>query len=132
MSIEPVRLVAMQRLIRISATIEAELTNISSPLVQMLAMARDEAADAMSKLVEVPWDSPDQIRKLQNIIIRFDDLVGWLKALVAKGFEYDREINHSEREELADMLAYTPDGDNALDAEEAFEAGTMERGPYDA
>lgn len=131
MSISPTRLVAVQRLIRLSATIEAELTNVSSPLVQMLAMARDEAADAMVSLVDVPFNEPDAIRKLQNIIIRFDDLVRWLQDIVAKGFEGDREVDHSEREEYADMLAYRPDG-GAIDADEAIEAGLMERTPYDA
>lgn len=133
MSIDPVHLVAMQRLIRLSATIEVELLNVSSPIVQMLAMARDEAAQAINELVEVDAAAPDAIRKLQNKVVRFDDLVRWLADIVRLGFEHNREINGSERDEYADMLAFTPDQSiNALDEDEALEAGIMERTPYDA
>lgn len=131
MSIDPVRLVAMQRLVRLSAEIEVQLLDVSSPLVQVLAKAREEAAAAIVRLVDAPFNKPDVIRALQNQVIRFDDLVRWLKDIVEKGFENDREINNSEREELADLLAYTPDG-AGLDAEEALEAGLMERIPHDA
>lgn len=129
---DPVTLVAKQRIVRLSADIEVQLLNKSSVLVQVLMKARDEAADATVALVNVRYDQSDEIRNLQNTILRFDSLVRWLKDIVAKGFEYDREINDDEREELADMLAFVPDGGGALDADEALEAGTMERIPFDA
>jgi hypothetical protein len=131
MSIDPIRMVAMQRLIRVSASIEVQLTDKASPLVVVLQMAREEAAAAVEELVKCDSFDPDKIRNLQNKIVRFDDLVGWLKDIVKKGFEYDGEISREDHEEFADMIGFVPDG-SGLDVEEALEVGLMERTQFDA
>lgn len=132
MSTDPSRMVVMQHLMRVSATIEMQLHDKSSPLVVALQMARDEAAEAVIKLISADPENPSEIRHLQNHIARFTDLVRWLKGINAAGFETDREIHHEHREELADLLSYTPDGPSAFDADEAMEAGLNERGRNDA
>lgn len=132
MSIHPAKLVVMQHLVRVSATIEVQLLNKASPLVMALQMARDEAAEAAIKLISVVPENADEIRKLQNQVVRFTDLVRWLQDINGKGFEADREMQRGELDEYADMLDFRPDGNGGLDFDEANEAGLLERINHDA
>lgn len=130
--IHPARLVVMQHLVRVSATIEVQLLNKASPLVVALQMARDEAAEAAIQLLSVNPEDAKEIRKLQNLVVRFTDLVRWLQAANAKGFEADREMQRGEQDEYADLLDFRPDGNGGLDFQEADEAGLTERVKHDA
>lgn len=132
MATDPVELVAMQRVIDMSARVEGELLNLSSPMVMMLHRARKEAAAAMIQLVDVDFTKTEEIRLLQNKIMRFSDMVRWLKDIVREGIENDQRITNEQRDELANILLYQPDGGGSLDADEALEAGLMERSPFDA
>lgn len=132
MSIHPARLVVMQHLVRVSATIEVQLLNKASPLVVALQMARDEAAEAAIKLLSVSPEDVSEIRKLQNQVARFVDLVRWLQAINSKGFEADREMQRDETEEYADLLDFRSDGNGGLDFDEANEAGLTEEVRHDA
>lgn len=126
MSLDPKRLIAADRAVRISAEIEVQLMggHGCTPILAMLVRARDEATQAMVMLVRGNANDPGEIRALQNIVVRFDDLVRWLQDLVRDGFEAEREISNEEREDLADMLAHNP---GLLDDQEALEADIEER-----
>lgn len=127
MSTEPVTRLAMLRMISASADIEAQLMNNQGtrPIVIMLSRARTEAAVALAQLATVARADAaniDVIRSLQDTVTRYDDLVRWLREIVASGFDCDQEITHEEREEMIEMLTRTPEGQ-----EEAQELGLIER-----
>lgn len=105
---------AQQRIIAASADIEAQLTILSGtrPVVIVLMMARNEAAAALADLAM--FDLADitnvaQIRKLQNVVTRYDDLIVWFRKIVSDGFDYDAEMNANDREEMLDLLRRTPE-----------------------
>jgi hypothetical protein len=121
----PILRLAKQRIIAASADIEAQLSVTAGcrPVLFMLLKARDEAAEALAELATLPPGAPaSELLRLQNDVCRYDDIVRWMRQLVARGFELDREISEAEREELADLLIGTPDGE-----EEAMELGLIER-----
>lgn len=121
----PVLRLAQRRVIAASADIEAQLSVREGcrPVLIMLVTARQEAAEAMAELATIDLTAPiSEIRRLQNEVRRFDDLMTWLRALVARGFEYDHEISEQERDELAAALSATPEGEA-----EAIELGLIER-----
>ena len=132
MSIDPVETLAMERVVRASAEIEAALIDKGNPLCHILKRARKEAAAAIRDLVDADPSDPDKIRAIQNKVLRFDDLVRWLQAIVKEGIENNKNLSAAERDEFADMIAYRPEGDSAFDADEADEAGIMERIIHDA
>lgn len=121
----PILRLAKQRIIAASADIEAQLSVTAGcrPVLFMLLKARDEAAEALAELATLPPGTPaSELLRLQNDVCRYDDIMRWMRQLVARGFELDREISEAEREELADLLIGTPDGE-----EEAAELGLIER-----
>jgi hypothetical protein len=133
MSIDPVEALAMQRVVRASAEIEVALLEKNNPIVHVLSKAKKAAVAAIVQLVDVDPSNVENVRKLQNEVHRFDDLIVWLQDIVREGFENNRRLASGDRDEFADMLSYEPDGSgNALDADEAEEAGIMERGSFDA
>lgn len=121
----PILRLAKQRIIAASADIEAQLSVTAGcrPVLFMLLKARDEAAEALAELAALPPGSPaSEFLRLQNDVALYDHIVRWLRQLVARGFELDREISEAERQELADILVATPGGE-----EEAMELGLIER-----
>lgn len=123
----PTGRLAMQRIVAASADIEAQLSVLSGtrPVLIMLVMARQEAAVALEQLAcleHADEASLPEIRRLLMEVRRFEDLMRWLRKIVSDGFDYDQEITADDREELLDMLARTPEGQ-----EEAIEIGLAER-----
>ncbi len=112
MSNDPLVSIALQRAVALSAEIEAQLqvTEGCRPVAALLVRARREAADAMVGLAIVDPDDPKKIRALQNLILRFDDLVRWLREMVIAGEEADAEISGSDREELIILLSGSAEG----------------------
>lgn len=132
MSIDPVETLAMERVVRASAEIEAALISKNNPMCHILARARKEASAAMCELIDASAEDFGKIRTLQNKVLRFDDLIRWLQDIVKEGIENNKRLSVSERDEYADMIAYEPEGPNAFDDDEANEAGIMERVRHDA
>lgn len=132
MSIDPVETLAMERVVRASAEIEAALVSKNNPLCHVLVRARKEASAAMSQLVDANADDVAKIRGLQNKVLRFDDLIRWLQDIVKEGIENNKRLSVSERDELADMISFEPEGPNAFDHDEADEADIIERTRHDA
>jgi hypothetical protein len=114
---DPLSILAMQRIIAQSADIEAQLsvTQGCRPVLTTLIMAREKAADALAELASVDPDNPKTIRRLQNQVVIFTDLVAFFGKIVADGFDFDQEITQAEREEMIDMLSRSVEGQEELD-----------------
>lgn len=114
MSDDPIFRLALQRAVQDSADVEAQLSIVSGcrPVVAILLKARAEAAEAGVALSTADAEDPKLIRTLQNLIIRFDDLVRWLREIVQSGFDADQEISSDDREELTNLLSpHSPEGE---------------------
>ena len=112
MSDDPIVRLAKLRLISDSADIEAQLNNTQGcrPILSVLVKARNEAAGALAGLAFIDAGKPEDVRDLQNIVIRYDDLIKWFKSIIDDGLEYDREITAEDREEMIDLLSQTLEG----------------------
>jgi hypothetical protein len=122
---DPVVSLALERAALISADIEEQLTARKEhgmrPLIAVLAKARAEAADALTRLVDVDAKQVDEVRRLQHQVWRFADLVRWLKEIVNDGLDQRYEVADAERDELERLVA--PGDDEAA----AHMADEMER-----
>jgi hypothetical protein len=108
------------RAIQDSADIEAQLSIQSGtrPILSVLIKAREKAAVALTALAFCDENNPDSIRKLQNEVRRYDDLVMFFRDIVTAGFEEDDAIQESDRDEMAELLS-------------PFAEGTRDAGIYD-
>ena len=120
MTRDPIASLALDHAALISADIEEQLTARKEhgmrPLIAVLAKARHEAADAIAGLVDVDADVAGDVRKLQNEVRRFADLVRWLKEIVNEGLDQRYEVADAERDELERLVA-PPDDDARAQAE---------------
>ncbi|MCA1458091.1 hypothetical protein I6F35_33700 [Bradyrhizobium sp. BRP22] len=117
---------SLERAARLSILLEAELTSKvkSEPLVEVLHRAKEQAAVALSALVDADAENPPAIRKLQNEVRRFDELVAWLQEILIAGPEAEQELSDLQRQEArglildqetADQLGVKLDGENHED-----------------
>lgn len=129
MSDDPIARIAKQRFISASAEIEAQLTVIQGarPVLVVLLFARDEAAAALAELALADGANLRHIRDLQNTVRRYDDIVRWFARIVSLGIEYDKEITSDDRDEMLEILARTPEGQ-----QEAVDLGLIEVETNDA
>lgn len=97
---------ALQAVVRLSANAELELFhNIKrGPLVSVLLRAREDAIEALVKLVSVPPDETENVRKLQNEVQRFIDLLIYTRATLEAGDQALEELKPDEQEELRRLL----------------------------
>jgi hypothetical protein len=123
---DPVVSLALERAALISADIEEQLTARKEhgmrPLIAVLAKARAEAADALTRLVDVDARQVDEVRRLQHQVWRFADLVCWLKEIVNDGLDQRYEVADAERDELERLVAPP---DDRLDAEAKAERAAL-------
>jgi hypothetical protein len=114
---DPVVSLALERAALISADIEEQLTARKEhgmrPLIAVLAKARAEAADALTRLVDVDARQVDEVRRLQHQVWRFADLVRWLKEIVNEGLDQRYEVADAERDELERLVAPPDDRPDA-------------------
>jgi hypothetical protein len=75
------------------------------PLIAVLAKARREAAEALAALVDADPENACDLRRLQNEVRRFADLVRWLKEIVSTGLDEGYEVADAERAELEELVA---------------------------
>lgn len=110
---DPIYRIAQEQIIQASREIEVQLVanNGTFPILVMLRLAKQEAAAALSDLAIAYTANIEDIRKLQNKIHRYDDLVRWLSEIVAAGLEYEDDFRQAERQEVADLLNPKTDED---------------------
>lgn len=124
MADDPVYRLALQRAVRLSASVEVELTSKvrSEPLLVVLHTAREQAAEALTSLAEVDPTDANTIRSLQNEVARFKDLTRWLKQMLIDGFEAERELNDMQIEEARGLI---------IDDQDAAALGISNQGGHD-
>lgn len=100
----------------IDLEIQLDKSAAHRPVVTMLGMARDEAAEAMVSLSLVDPAKTEDIRALQNIVVRFDDLVKWARKIIADGRDAEVEVE-SRSDSFEDVVDYLRDTDQMGEAE---------------
>lgn len=112
---DPVLRLARQRIVRLSAEIEAELRSrqFHGPMLEILHRLRERAAESLAILAFSNLDDPAgliEAKTLQNEVKRYDEMIGLMRDILHEGRDYDSEISAEEREELADMLMMSEEG----------------------
>jgi hypothetical protein len=120
---DPLFRLARQRAVTDSIDIEVQLSAMQGarPLVTMVCMARDEAAEAMKALSIADAEDANLIRTLQNLIARYDNMVRWIRDIIQDGILADQEITEEDREDMLDVLGQTQEG-----LEEAVQQGLLD------
>lgn len=97
---------ALQRDLTLSAHVEVELTSKlkSEPLLVVINHAKEQAATALVALATVDPENPAEIRRLQNEVRRFDDLVSWLRELLIAGPEAERQLSDMQMQEARGLV----------------------------
>ena len=121
---DPLYTLALQRASRLSIEVEAQLTSRvkSEPLLVVLHTAKEQAATALASLADVDPTDSIEIRRLQNEVARFDDLVRWLRQMLFDGPEADRELNVLQMQQARDLV---------LNEEDAAKLGLPTEGTHD-
>lgn len=119
---DPILHIARDRALlrRVSDYVDLELQFDKSaslrPVVTMLGMAREEAATAMVALSLIDPSKTEEIRSLQNVVVRFDDLVRWTRKIIAEGRDAEVEVE-SRGDSFEDVIDFLRDTDQMGDAE---------------
>jgi ribosomal protein L10 len=118
MSTDPVLLIAKQRIIKLSAELEAQLSDTAggAPAVEIWHRLQVKAAESLAALAFVDADEPKLIRALQNEVKKYDEWTAELRGLIQEGIAYDQEQRDADREELRDVIAREPDAEERLRA----------------
>lgn len=93
----------LHRAFKLSVDIEAQLTvrTKSEPLLVVVATAKEAAVDALAALVSANPEDAVTIRKLQNEVRRYDDIVLWLHQMFLDGHDAERELSEIQMNEAA-------------------------------
>lgn len=114
---------ALLRASKLSIEIEVELTSRKSEaLIVLLSDAKEAAAAALMQLVDADAEDPKTIRRLQNEVRRFDDLVGWMRQRLIEGPEAERELSDLQIQEARGLV---------LDNETSEQIGVQTEGNAD-
>lgn len=116
MSEDPILRLAKLRIIKASADIEVQfqVKMADRPSIEILRRLRDEAAVSLAALPFLNLDDPNDLIKakvLQNEVKRYDEWLGWMRAIISEGIEHDKQFSDEERDELLDLLIKTDAGE---------------------
>lgn len=114
---------ALERAVILSAEVEIQLTSRdkTGPLLALLALARQHAAEALADLANM--DLGDRSAADKQMDVRcFQRIVEWLREIVADGFEAELELSDAERYEINDEILGA--SEDAIDEE--AEEGAVE------
>ena len=99
---------ALQAVARLSLEAELELFHSSktkgSPLMVVILCAKKDAAKALEKMVKVDPADTESVRKLQNEVQMYLNLVEYTQKLLDSGDEAMNEMEPDEIEEMRAML----------------------------
>jgi hypothetical protein len=104
--LHPGERVALEHLVTASASIEVQLTSKAEyePLREVLARARDDAAEAMIALTTVDPTKVDDIRALQNRFGMYRTLVEHFRQIVTDGKDAGRRLDDEREAELQQLI----------------------------
>ena len=93
MSDDALRIVALELLVEAGAAVEVTLEHPDlTPIKAILALAREEAATAMKRLIEIDPAQINEIRRLQNEARRYESLVAWIGKIVSDSKDASAEL----------------------------------------
>jgi len=102
---DPIERQALARMIELSADVELQIKQQKTagfrPVLALLNRARERSAMALAALADA---APEDLRKLQNEIRIFQDLVNDLKWLLVAGREAAAELDQEAINELAAFI----------------------------
>lgn len=114
---------ALERAVILSAEVEIQLTSRdkTGPLLALLALARQHAAEALADLANM--DLGDRAAANKQMDVRcFQRIVEWLRDIVADGFDAELELSDAERYEINDEIL----GESQDAIDEEAEEGAVE------
>lgn len=135
MAADPIVTLAQQRIISLSAELEADLRFLKGGniAIEILRRLRLSAADAMAKLAFINLHTPEgqtSAKALQNDVQCYDEFFKHTRDLLQEGHQLDAEMKDDERALLLEVLLETPDG-----RREAVELGLVDdeqrRAPFE-
>lgn len=100
-------------LMGLDVIVQLEKGSGTRPVLWLLIEARKRAAAAFVKFLTIDPTQAEEIRKLQNQVNIYDDLITDCRSLIARGREADRLIAENDRQEMEEMTG----ADGALDRE---------------
>lgn len=114
---------ALERAVILSAEVEIQLTSRdkTGPLLALLALARQHAAEALADLANMDLGDRSAANKQMDVRC-FQRIVEWLREIVADGFEAELELSDAERYEINDEILGA--SEDAIDEE--AEEGAVE------
>lgn len=112
-STDPAVRLADLAIIKASADLEVQLSTRQggAPVIQILRIFRDRAAESLAALAFVDPEDAKAIRVLQNEVKRYDEIVGAMREIIIRGKQIDYEMTEEERDEMLDILLSQPDGE---------------------
>ena len=113
---DPLMLLARQRVVKLSADLEVQLSEKrgSAPAVEIVSRLRERAAESLAALVTVNLFDPAEVPKaiaLQNEVKRYDEWFAEIRAIISEGIAEDAAMRDSDREEMLDILSERGDGE---------------------
>lgn len=129
MSADHLTRLAKQRIVKLSADIEVQLSDKrgGAVAIEILRRLHDRAAESLAALIICDATDPKAVLILQNEVKRYDEWLGWLREIVTEGVAYDKAFTDEDREEMLDFLAQRPDGERTAQA-----LGLVDAQPVDA
>ena len=129
---DPVAGLWQARAIEIARDIEEQMTARGKdgfrPLPAILAKARAKAQVAVLALIDIDPNRSRDIQRLQNEVRRYDDIVQFVRELVATGLEVEHNLTDEEREDLEALIAPPED---IVDTEQLAEMTRLGINPQD-
>jgi hypothetical protein len=105
MSIDAVYMAGLAKAVKLSAQVEVELTGAKSePLLMVVARGQERAIDALAGLATVDAEDPKAIRALQNEVVRFGNMIEWVRDMLHSGKEADKQLNDAQAQSARELI----------------------------
>lgn len=103
---DPITALADDKLLLLAADVQVQLERgtANRPVLWLLVRAREKAAEALTKLVEVDASEESAIRALQNEVRLYGDMVEHCRNLMEVGRSEMARIKESDRETMAELV----------------------------
>lgn len=102
------------RLLAADLQVQLERGTGTRPVLYMLAQARAKAAKAIVMFMDADAKDEPLIRRLQQEITIYNDMVTSAQALLSAGREANQRVNEKDRAELEDVIMSMTDDERRL------------------
>lgn len=94
--------------------VQLEKGTAMRPVLFMLVRARQRASKAITMFIDANAEDPKVIRKLQNEIALYDDMVTSIREMLARGREADTRISENDRNAIDEIASEMSEEDRRL------------------